>query len=323
MKKWKQNSRNTPHTRVFDEVELEKPLKGVFLSITATKPLFQRSKGQNGTMRGGKAMIFKSTYGEIYYEISGKEEAPVIVLCHGVGMDHRTFEKQVEGLRGDYRVIVWDMPGHGYSSMSKPDMRFSLMAAECLVELLDETGTDRAVLGGLSLGSFVIQYVLHKYPERVIATIHIGGITLHPKYSSLLKPVFSMTGSLKIMPDRMFYRSFAKHRANAPETRKYMEDVASRTGKDLIMKITKDMGEDMLEGLPEPPDRPLLITWGADDIYTRRLSEKWHKRTPGSRKAMISHANHIANQDNHYEMNESLRSFLQELQSLCSSSLFS
>jgi len=71
-------------------------------------------------------------------------------------MDHRTFAQQVTALQREYQVIVWDMPRHGRSTMTKYDMRFSLMAAECLVGLLDETDTDRAVLGGLSLGSFVI-----------------------------------------------------------------------------------------------------------------------------------------------------------------------
>ncbi len=258
-------------------------------------------------------MNYRSKYGDIYYEFTGLKGAPVVVLCHGVGMDHQTFAEQVGALQKQYQVIVWDMPGHGRSTMAKHDLRFSLMAAECLVGLLDETGIDRAVLGGLSLGSFVIQHVLHKYPERVIATIHIGGLPLYPKYSSLLKPAFGMTRAFKIMPDKMFYSSLVKHRANAPETRKYMEDAVSKTGKELILKITRDMGEDMVEGVPELANRPLLITYGADDIYTRRLSAKWHKRVPGSQQAVISKANHIANQDNWEEFNESLLSFLQTL----------
>jgi pimeloyl-ACP methyl ester carboxylesterase len=258
-------------------------------------------------------MIYKSKYGEIYYEFTGLKGALVVVLCHGVGMDHQTFEKQVSALQKEYQVVVWDMPGHGRSTMAKHDMRFSLMAAECLVGLLDETETDRAVLVGLSLGSFIIQHVLNKYPERVIATVHIGGLPLYPKYSSMLKPVFLMTGIFRIMPGKMFYSSFAKHRANTPETRQHLEDTISKTGKELVLKITRDMGDDMLEGVPEPPERPLLITYGEDDIYTRGLSAKWHKRALGSQRVVISKANHIANQDNWGEFNKSPISFLQAL----------
>ncbi len=256
-------------------------------------------------------MIYKSKYGDIYYELTGLKEKPVVVLCHGVGMDHRTFKKQVSALQREYQVIIWDMPGHGSSTMTNYNIRFSLMAAECFVGLLEETDTDRAVLGGLSLGSFVIQHVLNKYPERVIATFHIGGLPLYPKYSSLLKPIFFMTGILKLMPDKMFYSSFAKHRANTPDARQSLEDAISKTGKELVLKITMDMGEDMIEGVPEPPERPMLIAYGADDIYARGLSAKWHQRIPGSQRAVISNANHIANQDNGDEFNKFLLSFLQ------------
>ena len=258
-------------------------------------------------------MLYKSKYGDIYYELTGQKGNPVIVLCHGIGMDHRTFAKQVDFLKKDYQVIVWDMPGHGRSTLTQYDTRFSLMAADCLVGLMDETGTDSAVLVGLSLGSLVIQHVLNRHAERVIATVHIGGISLYPKCSSLLKPLFLMTGVLRMMPSKMFYSSFAKHRANTPETRQYLEDAISTTGKDLILKITRDMGDDMIEGICEPPDRPMLITWGEDDFYNRRLSLKWHQRVSNSKKSVISQAHHIANQDNWDAFNESLVSFLQTL----------
>lgn len=258
-------------------------------------------------------MIYKSKFGDIYYEITGSEGKPVVLLCHGIGMDHRTFEGQITALQGEYRVIVWDMPGHGRSTMTEHDMRFTLMAAECLVGLMDEAGTDQAVLVGLSLGSFVIQQVLNKHPQRVIATVHIGAISLYPRYSSLLKPLFPMMGMLKFMPAKMFYASFAKHRANTLETRRYLEEVISKTGKNLVLKITRDIGYELTEGVPKPPDRPILITYGADDIYTRGLSAKWHRRTPGSECVVISKANHIANQDNGDEFNKALISFLQRL----------
>ncbi len=262
---------------------------------------------------GKKVVIYKSKFGDVYYEITGAEGKPTVVFCHGVGMDHRTFQGQVTALQEDYRVVLWDMPGHGRSTNTEYNMRFSLMAAECLAGLLEETGIQHAVLVGLSLGSFVVQQFLCKYPEKVVATVHIGGASLYPKYSVLLKPVFLFMGIFKIMPAKMFYRSFARHRANNLGTRQYLEEAISITGKNLVLKITRDLGEDFTEGLPEPPARPMLITYGEDDIFTRGLSAKWHRRTPGSRYAIIGNANHIANQDNKEEFNRVLISFLEEL----------
>jgi 3-oxoadipate enol-lactonase len=42
--------------------------------------------------------FYKSKYGNVYYDLSGPEDAPVVIFLHGVGMDHRTFEKQREAL---------------------------------------------------------------------------------------------------------------------------------------------------------------------------------------------------------------------------------
>lgn len=259
-------------------------------------------------------MIQKSNFGDIYYEVSGPKGKHVIVFCHGVGMDHRTFEHQVSALQGDYQVIVWDMPGHGQSTLTKNDVRYSLAAAECLIGILNETDTDRAVLIGQSLGSFVIQQVLDKYPLRVAATVHIGGVSLYPRYSRLLKPIFPIiVGLCKIIPKKTFYSTFARHRANSPETQQYMEEAITNTGTELVLKITKDMGDDLTQGVAQPQKRPTLIMYGDDDVYSRKFSAKWHKNTPGSHCAVIPKAHHIANQDNPSDFNNALMAFLEEV----------
>lgn len=261
-------------------------------------------------------MIHKSKFGDIYYEIFGPKGKPAVVLSHGVGMDYRTFDRQVSALKEHYQVIVWDMPGHGRSTLVENNVRFSLVAADCLVGILDETGTESAILAGVSLGSFVIQQVLNKYPLRVAATVHIGGVSLYPKYSSLLKPIFPIiVGLCKLMPEKTFYSTFARHRANTSETQQYLEETITNTGTELVLKITKDMGYDLTEGIPDPPKRPILITFGEKDIYTRRMSAKWHKKTPGSHCSVIPNANHVANQDNPEYFNKALMSFLQSLDS--------
>ena len=61
-------------------------------------------------------MYFKNDVGTVYYEVYGPENAPAVLFSHGVAMDHRTFESQIRALEERYRVIVWDMPYHGYSS---------------------------------------------------------------------------------------------------------------------------------------------------------------------------------------------------------------
>ncbi len=257
-------------------------------------------------------MIYHSKFGNIYYQLSGPRGKTLVILCHGLGMDHRTFDKQVAALKEHYQVMVWDMPGHGRSSMLDNNIGYSLMAAHCLVELLEKTGNTDAVMVGLSLGSYVIQQFLKKYPEKVSATVHIGGASLYPGYSNLLKPAVSLLVALAgLIPEKIFYRFIATHRGATLEIKKYLEETISSTGKKLFLKITRDLVDDFTEGMDKPPEKPILITWGEGDIFTRGLSTKWHQRTPGSQFGIIKGANHIANQDNPEDFNRVLMSFLQ------------
>ena len=52
---------------------------------------------------------YESKYGNVYYDLSGHEDVPVVIFLHGVGMDHRTFEKQKEALSGQYRTLLIDL----------------------------------------------------------------------------------------------------------------------------------------------------------------------------------------------------------------------
>jgi len=58
-----------------------------------------------------KNTMFKSKYGDIYYELSKIDQKPTVIFTHGVGMDHRTFEKQVASLKTDYVYWSGTFPG--------------------------------------------------------------------------------------------------------------------------------------------------------------------------------------------------------------------
>ncbi len=265
-----------------------------------------------------KRMYYENSVGKVYYEVHGRgNDGPAIVFSHGVSMDHKTFNAQVEALQDIYRVIVWDLPYHGLSSAIDYELPFSATAADFTVGILDQAGIDQAVLVGQSLGSFVAQQTAYKYPERVKASVHIGGVALYPKTTALLKvlnPLISLT--LNVYPDKVLYRAFAKHKALREETRNYLMEVSSRTGKKVILHLTQEMLRDMIRGIPDPSKEPLLLCVGDHDLaFIKGLSNKWQKRVRGSRLEVIPRAHHIANQDNPEEFNRIIEQFLSSLSS--------
>ena len=104
------------------------------------------------------------------YQLTGPVDAPVLVLIHGLGLNRQVWEAYVEALAVQYRVLDYDLYGHGETVPLPRNPDLSLFA-EQLVELLDELGIERAVLVGFSLGGMINRRVAMDYPERVSALV--------------------------------------------------------------------------------------------------------------------------------------------------------
>ncbi len=258
--------------------------------------------------------FYNSEYGDIFYDFTLADGKPIIIFIHGVGMDHKTFDMQIEAMKSDYSILVWDLPGHGRSTIKKHKERFTKMSADCLNGLMNETGVNKAIFVGQSLGSMIVQHFQIKHPRKVIAAIHVPGIELKSHVGSWSKIfVPFMIFILNLIPSNTFYKSFGKHRAVKKDVQKYLSETMSRIGKKLALEITKDMVYDLIDKSPEPEKVPLLITYGKRDLFFIRIAaKKWHRKETGSNCVEIQSANHIANQDNPEEFNKAVIDFLGE-----------
>ena len=63
----------------------------------------------------------------IYYEVHGN--GPAVLLSHGYSATCRMWDGQIGAFKDHYKVIVWDMRGHGesdYPKMPPPTRKRSL-----------------------------------------------------------------------------------------------------------------------------------------------------------------------------------------------------
>ena len=112
---------------------------------------------------------------KIHYEVSG-EGGPTFLLMPTWTILHARFWKmQVPYLARHHRVITYDGPGNGasdrplYAAAYDPDRQ-----VEHALDVLDATGTDRAVVVGLSMGALWALQLAGTHPERVLGTVTIG-----------------------------------------------------------------------------------------------------------------------------------------------------
>lgn len=114
-------------------------------------------------------------------EATRRRPPPTLVLLHGLGASGASFYPVIGPLRGVYRVVVPDLPGHGWSRppRGRTFLPFAelLEVAEAFVELVAPEG---AYLAGNSMGGWIAAKLAARRPElaRGIALINPGGPAL-------------------------------------------------------------------------------------------------------------------------------------------------
>jgi pimeloyl-ACP methyl ester carboxylesterase len=102
----------------------------------------------------------------IYYEQAGA--GPDLVLIHGLTGSLASWQvRVVPAMFGHFRVLTYDLRGHGQSDMPPTGYTSADMTCD-LVALLDHLGLDQIHLVGHSFGGQVALNLCAKCPDRVI-----------------------------------------------------------------------------------------------------------------------------------------------------------
>src|SRR6187399_2067914 len=91
---------------------------------------------------------------KIHYEVHGS--GPAVLLSHGYSATSKMWDGQVAALKDRYKVIVWDMRGHGQSDYPTDGAKYSeALTVGDMAAILAAVGEKSAVIGGLSLGGYM------------------------------------------------------------------------------------------------------------------------------------------------------------------------
>ena len=117
---------------------------------------------------------------EIYYEITGPEDGPVLVLSNGIMMSTASWAYQKADLSHHLRILLYDCRGMWRSD--HPEGPYSMdQHADDLAGLLDAIKINKAHIGGISYGAEISMVFAKKYPEKTQSLIVIDGVSeIHP-----------------------------------------------------------------------------------------------------------------------------------------------
>jgi 3-oxoadipate enol-lactonase len=94
-----------------------------------------------------------------------------VVLIHGFPLNREMWHPQIGALvDAGCRVICPDLPGFGESPPA-PGPPSMASYADAVVGLLDELGIAWAVVGGMSMGGYVLLNLVDRYPERILGAV--------------------------------------------------------------------------------------------------------------------------------------------------------
>jgi 3-oxoadipate enol-lactonase / 4-carboxymuconolactone decarboxylase len=103
---------------------------------------------------------------EVHHRLDGPDGAPVVMFANSLGTTLEMWDPQAAALAARYRVLRFDMRGHGRSPAPPGPYTVDELADDALA-LLDRLGIERVRFCGLSLGGTVGMTLALRAPERL------------------------------------------------------------------------------------------------------------------------------------------------------------
>jgi 3-oxoadipate enol-lactonase len=98
--------------------------------------------------------------------VEGPADGPAVLLAHPLGVTHRLWDRTAAALRDRYRVVRYDVRGHGASETPPGPYSLQQMGADVRA-LLDDLGIDAVHFVGMSMGGCIAMAFALAHPDRV------------------------------------------------------------------------------------------------------------------------------------------------------------
>jgi len=258
--------------------------------------------------------------GEIFYVDAGISKAAPIVLIHGFPFSHEMWDPQIEALQKRFRVIAYDLRGHGKSGVGDGQYMLEFFVDD-LLGLLDHLRIERAVLCGLSMGGYIALRAVERKPERVQGLILADTQAKADSNEAKLKRAAAIK-SVKAMGVNAYAEGFVKS-AFAPQTLANNKAAVEKIRR--IIEANSSLGicgallalasrTDTTESLPGIKAPTLILVGEHDALAPPSASQEMRNRIPNSEIHVIPNAAHMSNLENSEEFNKHLLDFLGRLQ---------
>lgn len=258
---------------------------------------------------------------KLYYEMMG--EGHPLVLIHGGYMDTKMWDDQFAVFAERYRVIRYDVRGHGKSGFPQA----SYADYQDLYALLTFLGIEKTYLLGLSLGGMIAVDFTLEHPEMVDALVLVGAPVsgfpvdlIYPTEELLQQEIQRRAPFSKALQERnipamvdalMEDATLVPSPEYASARQRVHEHLSSYSFAYFLVPVTRE------EPVPPAYERladihvPTLLIVGADDhFHLHRIAETLEENIVGASRVLIPATHHMPNMEKPEEFNRIVLDFL-------------
>ena len=253
----------------------------------------------------------------VSYNDHGPDGAPVIIFIHGFPLNKPMWNMQVEALKENYRVIAYDIRGHGNSDPGIDEFFIELFVLD-LLRLMEKLRIEKSMLCGLSLGGYIALNAVLKYPDR------FDGLILNDTQCIADTPEIKENRCTAIISIKEkgveLYAEESIKKLFAAESFTKMKNVIDGV-KEMIISTPKQTLCNTLHALAERKETcsglkeiniPTLIMVGNEDKITPiAAAQQMHEKILNSKLEIIQQAGHLSNLENLTAFNTHLANFLE------------
>ncbi|MBX7501917.1 alpha/beta hydrolase [Qipengyuania sp. YG27] len=224
----------------------------------------------------------------IHVRDEGPRDAPVIILLHGSNSDLHTWQKWVDELKLDYRVIRYDQRGHGLTGPA-PDGNYELDGFISDIDAVtDALNVGRFTLVGNSMGGAIAMGYAIAHPERLdgLVLVDAGGAPIEREGSGNL--AFRLAGSpvigdamSQLLPRSLVAKSLSQSVSNqqvvTPEAvDRYWELARYPGNRAATRKRFSTPRKSFAAEAVAKVHVPTLVMWGEEDALIPFDAARWY-----------------------------------------------
>ena len=253
-------------------------------------------KPETVTSRASMSGMFDGTA----YSVAGEGDA--LVLIHGVGMNRGVWAPQVDALQDSFRVVSYDMLGHGASRLPTAFPVLDEYAAQ-LAALLDHLQIDVAHVVGHSMGSLIALEFALQYPARVASVVALNAVydRTPTQRAAVMQRAASLEGggleqpSIDATVARWFDDPVPGHLAQVAELVRSLLETVNPEGYARTYRLFASSDQAHVGRLPQLTVPALFMTGECDPNSSPAMSHSMATAAPRGRAEIIANERHMMN----------------------------